>query len=120
VSDEADIIYTYSREEAFADGILVDVTVQARAAGITFPVALTEAMWKIVSACTAAGQSVEGRLWDTLWMFRLAARRQSGSEVHFSVLYATERGAEEVKLWALCGPGDYGEPVITIMLEGED
>ncbi|SPE52864.1 hypothetical protein SBV1_160020 [Verrucomicrobia bacterium] len=26
----------------------------------------------------------------------------------------------EIKLWSLCGPGDDGEPVITIMLEGED
>ena len=25
-----------------------------------------------------------------------------------------------VQLWALCGPGDDLEPVITIMLEGED
>ena len=25
-----------------------------------------------------------------------------------------------VKLWSLCGPGDNAEPVITIMLEGED
>jgi len=26
----------------------------------------------------------------------------------------------EVKLWSVCGPGDDAEPVITIMLEGED
>ncbi len=26
----------------------------------------------------------------------------------------------EIKLKAVCGPGDEGEPVITIMLPGED
>ena len=27
---------------------------------------------------------------------------------------------EPVAMWALCGPGDEGEPVITVMLKGED
>jgi len=27
---------------------------------------------------------------------------------------------ETVKLWSLIGPGDDGEPVLTLMLEGED
>jgi hypothetical protein len=26
----------------------------------------------------------------------------------------------EISLWALCGPGDEGEPVLTVMLAGED
>jgi hypothetical protein len=33
----------------------------------------------------------------------------------------SEQGKREsVSLWSLIGPGDEGEPVITIMLEGED
>ncbi len=120
MSDEADVIYAYSRREALEDGVLVDVTEHARVAGISHPVAVTEALWRIVSDCTAAGQSIEGRVWDTLWMFRLAACSRTAAEVQFSVLYATENGTKEVKLWGRCGPGDDGEPVITIMLEGED
>jgi hypothetical protein len=37
------------------------------------------------------------------------------------VLYVMEgRKMNKVKLKALCGPGDNGEPVITIMLPEED
>lgn len=120
MSDESDVIYSYSRGKALADGVLVDVTEHARAAGIRHPVALTEALWNVVSQCPDGTQSVEGRLWDTFWMFRLAAQRQGGQEVHFSVLYKIADGTSEVKMWARCGPGDDEKPVITIMLEGED
>lgn len=54
-----------------------------------------------------------------------AASGQAGSSdrVHFQVLVDVEgdgRRREVVNLWALCGPGDDAQPVITIMLEGED
>ena len=40
--------------------------------------------------------------------------------VTFRVLIWDGRRHNGVNLWSQCGPGDQGEPVITIMLEGED
>jgi hypothetical protein len=74
-------------------------------------------------------------MWDLLWMFVLAARQaRSTDTVHFRVIFITLRSTpggsidsgtwrmshETVPLKAVCGPGDDGEPVITIMLPGED
>ena len=54
-------------------------------------------------------------------MFRSAAKRSGGREVRFTV--AVVQDAEEptdVDLYAVVGPGDDAEPVITIMVQGED
>ena len=74
-------------------------------------------------------QDISGRLWDVLTMFRLAAKR-GGSEIRFpvTVINWVRVGGERINrtrretviLKALCGPGDNGEPVITIMLPDED
>ena len=67
------------------------------------------------------GQDETGRLWDVLNVFRFAARGVSNSDVRFSVLVVRgENSQQEVKLKALCHPGDTAEPVITIMLPDED
>ena len=43
--DEKDLLYAYTRAQALADGVLVDVTTTAQEAGIKYPVALTRAVW---------------------------------------------------------------------------
>ncbi|MFN7574758.1 MAG: DUF6573 family protein [Planctomycetota bacterium] len=66
---------------------------------------------------------MEGRLWDVLYAFRyaIAVKGDATDRVHFKVGVQQEQGKREtVSLWSLLGPGDEGEPVITIMLEGED
>ncbi len=123
--EEADIVYTYSRAQAIADGVLVEVSDMAREAGINFPVALTAGLWNgyIVPAEESSlhCQCIKGRLWDTLWLFRCAAKGFSGDTLFFDVAYAvTGRRVSTVKLKAVCGPGDTAEPVITIMLPDED
>ena len=130
---EADVICTYSRAQAIEDGMLIDATEMAKEAGIKFPVALTQELWarwvEPTPAMQELGQSVEGRLWDVLWMFRCAARRGEGSEVFYTVIFAMEPKSKRssrsfvqkyVKLKALCGPGDTMAPVITIMMPHED
>jgi hypothetical protein len=69
------------------------------------------------------GQSLTGRLWDVLWRLRVASGKAANSDwVHFQVLVDVHGDGrrETVSLWALCGPGDDAQPVITIMVEGED
>jgi hypothetical protein len=124
--ENADLIHYYSRADALRDGILIDVSPTAREAGIRYPVAVTVAVW---SQCIAVPPSVAcqdeaGHLWDVLWLLRCAIRRGGdGSEVRFAV--HVQNDSREgipplVRLKAVCGPGDQGEPVLTVMMPGED
>jgi hypothetical protein len=66
-----------------------------------------------------ACQDEAGRLWDVLWLLRCAVRRSNGSTIAYGVLVrnSNRRGtAPLVRLKAGCGPGDDGEPVITVLL----
>ena len=122
------LTYTYSRAQAIADGILVDVSEMAREAGIVYPTALTCAVWEryVRVPSHVPGQDEAGRLWDILWMFRCAARaprtdRECESIRQFGLFVRNEPGElESVSLKAICGPGDLGEPVLTIALSSED
>jgi hypothetical protein len=126
VFDESHLIHRYTRAEAIADGVLVDVTETAKEAGIKYPVALTRAVWERCVAVPpgVAGQDEPGRLWDILWMLRCAIRRSDGGPTLPFALHVRndnrERTPPLVRLKALCGPGDGGEPVITLMMTDED
>ena len=120
------LIVIDSRAQAIADGVLVDVTEMAEEAGIRFPVALTQAVFeryvRIPEGVTT--QDETGRLWDLLFMFSVAARKVEGQcEIVYTlqVRNSNRTGTPSlVQLKALCGPGDDGKPVITIMLPDED
>jgi hypothetical protein len=120
------VIFSYSRAQAIADGVLVDVTKTAGEVGIKYHTAVTEAVWRKYVAVPegVAGQDEQGRLWDILWMLRCAIVRDRGTEasrIDFQLLVRNDnRRPEKVTLKALCGPGDDAEPVITIMLPHED
>ena len=120
------VIFSYSRAQAIADGVLVDVTETAKEAGMKYHTALTEAVWREYVAVPdgVVGQDEQGRLWDILWMLRCAIardKRTEASRIDFQLLVRNDnRRPEDVTLKALCGPGDEAEPVITIMLTHED
>ena len=121
----ADLIFAYTRSQALADGVLVDVSGMAAEAGIRFPVAVTAAIWgeyiQVPNDDALHCQSVEGRLWDTLTLFRTVARNTGGDQLFFRVSYVMAgRKMVTPVLKAVCGPGDSGEPVITIMKQDED
>ena len=126
-------ISVYTRAQALENGVLVDVSTTAKEAGIKFPVALTQAVWTSLVAWTPedvkrsrhAGQSVAGRLWDVIWMARVAIKLSPArrTEIHYKVYAKPRPGHERQRLHTLkmvCGPGDAAEPVITIMLPEED
>ncbi|MBP1929164.1 hypothetical protein J2741_001711 [Methanolinea mesophila] len=134
-----EIIFAYTRADAIRDGVLVEIPEDLlKEVGIRVPVAVTQAVWDYLcpeDLDELPGQSVEGRTWDLLWMFsRAAARSRNSSKVLFRIAFLlmneySERGQillssepreQLITLKALCGPGDEGEPVITIMLPGED
>ncbi len=122
--DDFEAIYTYTRDQAIEDGVLIDVSDMAKEAGFKWPVAVTVNVWVYYivpdEKSRSYGQSEEGRLWDLLTMLRLSS--QNGGEIITLKVYFLMEGNKRrlVTLKAVAGPGDHGEPVITIMLPGED
>ena len=128
-------ISVYTRAQALADGVLVDLTAQARTYGFKLPLACTEAVWLSVQWTEATearkpdatGQSTDGRLHDVLSLARMAAQgaAQAGTAVvEFEALMVPVDGratAPRAQLFRLVvSGGDRGEPVLTLMLPGED
>lgn len=118
------VIFPYTRAQAIADGVLIDVTEMAREAGIKHPTALTATAWAqyVQVPEGVETQDEKGRLWDILSMFRFAAMQAvSGSELRFKVAVRNDNFAPIlVTLKAICGPGDTLDPVLTILLPDED
>jgi hypothetical protein len=122
-----EIIYAYTRKQAIADGVQVDVSKTAQEVGIRFPVFLTRSVFDayVTVPPNVTGQDEAGRLWDVIWMTRFAIQRsRPGSDRIPVALHVRNdnRRAKLVKLIAQCGPLDMDDPqpAITIMLPGED
>jgi hypothetical protein len=121
-----EIIFSYSRAEAIADGVLVDVTEMAKEAGFKYPVAITQTAYvKYVEVPEGmTGQDEQGRLWDILNMLRFAAAQSNGeSEILFKLYVLVKSGDRKPKLVTLksvCGPNDDASPCLTVMLPDED
>ena len=126
--EDMPVIFSYTRAQAIEDGVLVDLAVWAKETGFRIPVACTSTVWHgyIVppAGTEELGQSERGRAHDLLWMAYVAIRQSKGAEreqLLFNVLFLqAPRKHEEVTLKVHCGPGDHGEPVLTIMLPRED
>jgi len=123
----ADLIYSYTRKQAIADGVLIEVPLStSKEAGIRYPVAITSALWESLIKPTpeleAQGQSFEGRVWDLVFMFALYARTATSSTLIYECLFQMNPSKEPElhKIKAVIGPGDTSDPVITIMLPEED
>lgn len=98
------------------------VSETAREAGWKYPVALTASLWSVVETIPKAHsyQDVQGRLWDVVYMASLMSRKSQGSRFIFELILFREGSRKKyVQLVADCGPGDAGEPVVTIGF-GED
>lgn len=122
-----EVIYSYTRKQAIADGFQVDVTKTAQEAGIKFPMFLTRAVFDqfVTVPEGVTGQDEAGRLWDVVWMTRFAILRAHGHTDRLPVaLYVRNDNclARLVKLVATCGALDIDDPqpAITVMLPDED
>ena len=121
------IIYAYTRAQAIADGVQVDISTTAQEAGIRFPVFITRTAFDLYVTVPpdVAGQDEAGRLWDVVWMLRHAIRKAppGQSRLPFALYVRNDHCAPRlIKLIAECGPLDMDkpEPAITIMMQGED
>jgi type I site-specific restriction-modification system R (restriction) subunit len=119
-----DSISTYTRVQALDDGVLVDVSKEAKHAGFRLPIAVTEAVWQNYiewSDEDTSNQTIQdsaGRLWDVLWMFRQAINTSKDSnQVIYQLNLVPRDGITKkprlTKLKGVICGGDNGEPVIT-------
>jgi len=119
--------YAYTRAQAVADGVQVEVTKTAQEAGIRFPMFLTRAVYDAYVAVPpgVTAQDEAGRLWDLVWMTRFAIiRAKPGTDRVPVALYVRNdnKAAKLIKLIATCGPTDIDDPApaITLMMPDED
>ena len=115
-----EIISMYTRAQALEDGELVDVSRWASPkemmGGFKVPVAMTRALWAAVEAIPDALEGiadVRGRAHDVLWMARCALAGSARRNFRVVLPVAGSR-KKEAQLVVDLGPGDTGEPVVTI------
>ena len=127
------VIHAYTRAEALADGVLVDVTATAKEAGFKVPTAVTASVFSECIEWTEQDakksrtyQDQAGRLWDVLYLAAAMARSLRGrhqNQLLYKLRVVPRPGHDHPRLRTLklvIGPGDNAEPVATIMRTDED
>lgn len=114
------VIHTYTRKQAIEDGVLVDVSAAAFGLGYRVHVAMTATAYGVVDQCGIPTQTPGERLFAFLRVLKgeiqaQIARHGSGVGQEFDWVYR-----RRLRLKTHIGPGDHGEPVLTVMLPGED
>ena len=122
-----EVIHTYTRAQAIEDGVLVDLMQDEMAAvakqHYKHPIACTAAVFEIMQKAVENPRycnDYAGVLHDMLWMSRCAGRRINESAVMFRVIIQGAGRSKYHDFKLVVGPGDQGEPVITIMRPDED
>jgi hypothetical protein len=127
-----EVISSYTRAQAIADGVLIDVSPVAKEAGFKWPVAMTAGAWADCVAWSDRDnqaqvyQDQSGRLWDVLFIAfqTISLSRETGDRLLFRLYRVPRDGrstdAALTTLKLIVGPGDEGEPVLTILLPDED
>lgn len=117
------VVSVYTRKQAIEDGVLVSLSdnFPNECRIYKWPVACTSTVWTMIErAAESDGVEVAVYVWDLVYMSYMAvqAAKSSGTQLLFKVCLPL--GKPEKILKFVCGPGDAGEPVITIMLREED
>lgn len=122
--DRGNLIFQYTRKQAIADGVLIDLSSSFPSDSRLFTRSLccTHSVWLLIETAAECDQVEVGMyVWDLCWMCFMAVnavKESHCSEVDFNVCLPI--GTPEKQLKLVCSPGDEGEPVLTIMLPGED
>lgn len=120
-------IHTYTRAQAIEDGELVDL-MQDEMASVArqhykFPIACTIGVFEVMRKAVENPRycnDYAGILHDMLWMSRCMGRKINDSEVMFRVIIQGAGRSKYHDFKLVVGPGDHGEPCITILLPHED
>ena len=120
-----EVISCYGRKQALEDGVLVDLNqfIPISESGYKYPVDCTIAVWRIIESAVNNPKYVndyKGIVWDILQMSRNCPTKKWPTGCLFQVVII---GAGPKMIFTFkieCGPGDQGEPVLTIMMPEED
>ncbi len=127
-----DIISSYSRADAIADGVLIDAMIgdfeSVSRQHYKFPVAMTAGVFAIIDQAVKAKKycnDYAGVWHDILHMAKQGCDIAGGTgkeiEVYIQRFNADPFHAQNRETFhILCGPGDNAEPVLTVMLPNED
>lgn len=118
--DDAPVVFKYTRAQAIEDGVLIDVTENARKAGLRWHTVITPGVFAAIGGYVGPNEGDVGTMGDLDALMRAVvevARTAKGDRVHFDFM-PLDRGY--VSVWAHIGPGDDATPVMTVMLQGED
>lgn len=122
-------IHTYTRRAAIEDGMLVDLTdpesdtAEVCRQHYRYPIACTAAVFEIMRRAVENPRycnDYKGVLHDMLHMSKVYKRQLSPSAVMFRVIITGAGRSRNYDFKLVVGPGDQGEPVITIMMPNED
>lgn len=133
----SDIIYSYTRADAISDGVLIDIssapvwTSCGNLIDLTklvrehykYPLAVTAGVWALIEKAVFNKEvynDFEGVVHDILWMSRKGGQAVGDCAREFDVII---KGAGRRKIHSMrieCHPGDNHEPVLTVLLKGED
>ena len=123
-----EIIYAYTRQDAFKDGALVDLNqwISIEESPFRYPVACTSTVFKIIEKAVNNKKYLndyEGVIWDIMYMATVPSARkkalgESGWIYNVIITGTGRKKYHDLKI--LCHPGDNMEPVLTIMLPTED
>jgi type I site-specific restriction-modification system R (restriction) subunit len=116
-----EVISTYTRKEAIEDGFLFEVRENIlKEAGIKFNTCISAGINAIIEDAIKKSEGMndfEGIIWDILTMLKYGIKRSTDPE---RVNFIVKIWKSNITMYAVCGGGDKGEPVITIMLPNED
>ena len=123
-----DFIYRYTREQAIEDGVLVDLSHTVpdlvERAGFQYDVAITSAAFSEIGGWWDDGK-LRDRIWELFELIRALVtlthpNDPNGDRVFFNFTVQRDGETTKLPLWMSCSGGDFGEPVLTIMVQGED
>ena len=120
------LIFSYTRAQAIEDGVLIDVTAQAKETGFKIHTVVTDNLFHSYIAPPAGlegeGQSIEGRLQDLLFRTLLAAKAIRDSDrAEFDVLFLMAPGRwDTAHVVAVIGPTrmDYSKVLRAVRIAG--
>ena len=115
-------VEVFHQELDFESEFIFDVSDAAKEAGFCWSVGLTGRAMGFVYSIPPAYEGIQdpdGRLWDVLWMARLAVRRcDDGRELLYNVILPSDEGnLQTLKLAVTCG--ECGEPALLVSLPWE-
>ena len=107
-------VFTYSRQDAIDDGVLVNITERAKLAGIKVHTCMTSTLF---AELTGGCNCVEPIDFCLQVIRNLAPLYVNEDRID---LKAVSSDGKPIACYCLIHGGDRGEPCMTIMLEGED